>query len=75
LQLDALDSPEQACTALDRALALGVPPNLEEIAYARAIEAHRRAGHEVRVRELTDAYLERFPAGRYAGELRSTDDE
>jgi transmembrane sensor len=71
LLLDALDRPEPACASLDRAVELGLPAHLSEVAEARRVEAHRRAGHRDRAIELARAYLERFPEGRNAERIRS----
>lgn len=70
LQLDALDAPGTACASLERAIALGLPPDLAEIAYARLVEAHRRAGHREQMEASARAYLERFRSGRNAERIR-----
>jgi hypothetical protein len=70
LQLDALDAPGSACASLERAIALGLPDDLAEIAYARLVEAHRRAGHREQMAASARAYLERFGSGRNAEQVR-----
>jgi len=70
LQLDALDAPGDACGSLERAITLGVPADLAEVAYARLVEAHRRAGHREPMAASARAYLERFPGGRNAAHIR-----
>jgi transmembrane sensor len=65
LELDALDRPKQAASALSRARALGIPRGLREDVRARLVEAHVRAGDRAAAREAADAYAREFPDGRY----------
>jgi transmembrane sensor len=71
LELDALDQPRRAATALERALALGVPRSLKEDVRARLVEAYGRAGDRARAREAARAYLREFPDGRERAEMET----
>jgi transmembrane sensor len=64
LELDTLDRPAKAATALNRALALGVPRSLREDVLARLVEAYARAGNRSAVRAAAGAYLREYPDGR-----------
>jgi transmembrane sensor len=69
LELDALDRPRRAVTALERALALGTPQSLREDVRARLVEARDRAGEREAARLAARAYLREFPYGRYRAEM------
>jgi transmembrane sensor len=69
LELDALDRPRRAVTALERALALGTPQSLREDVRARLVEARDRAGERAAGRLAARAYLLEFPYGRYRVEM------
>jgi transmembrane sensor len=71
LELDALGRPRRAITALERALALGIPQSLREDVRARLVEAHVRAGDRTAARVAARAYLREFPAGRYRAEMET----
>jgi transmembrane sensor len=71
LQLDALDDAASACRSLEEAIELGVPAHLREVALARAIDAHRRAGHGDRAAALAQQYLDEYPQGRDAERARA----
>jgi transmembrane sensor len=71
LQLDALDQPRRAATALERALALGVPKSLKEDVRARLVEAYGRAGDRAAARAAARAYLREFPDGRERVEMEA----
>ena len=66
--LDKLSMPKKAAAAFEKALALGIPGALREAAMANRIKAlwllndNRRAS-------LAKAYLERYPEGRYRGQV------
>jgi transmembrane sensor len=71
LELDALDRPRRAETALERALALGTPQSLREDVRARLVEARDRAGERASARLAARAYLREFPVGRYRNEMET----
>ncbi len=71
LELDALDAPDQAARALDRALELGLPQSLREDARARLVEAHARSGNAAAARAAAAAYRREFPDGRYRARIES----
>ncbi len=68
LQLD--DDPQQAAQTLDGALKDGVTRGLNEGALARLVEAHARAGDQAAARRVATEYEQRYPRGRYLGEVR-----
>jgi transmembrane sensor len=65
LHLDSLGRPHAAISALERALALGVPHGLREDVRARLVEAYARSGDSVGVERAAQAYAKEFPNGRY----------
>lgn len=65
LQLDGLNQPAEAVSTLERALDLGLPPQLRETALARLVDAHRRAGQPERAVLVRAQYQSEFPNGRY----------
>ena len=71
LELDGLDRPGPAATALERALALGVPRSLREDVLERLVEAHERAGERSAARGAAQAYVREFPAGRHRAKMES----
>jgi transmembrane sensor len=71
LELDALDQPRKAATALERALVLGVPKSLKEDVRARLVEAYGRAGDRAAARTAARAYLQEFPDGRERAEMET----
>jgi transmembrane sensor len=64
LELDTLDRPAKAATALNRALSLGVPRSLREDVRTRLVEAYARAGNRTAARAAAAAYLREYPSGR-----------
>jgi transmembrane sensor len=71
LELDTLNAPARAATALQRALDLGVPHSLREDVRARLVEAHARSGNRAATRVAAEAYLREFPDGRYRAQVES----
>lgn len=66
IELDVLDDPQEARRSLELALALGLPPALEEDARGRRVEALARAGQPERAREAGLAFFARWPNSRHA---------
>jgi transmembrane sensor len=64
LELDTLDRPAKAASALNRALSLGVPRSLREDVRTRLVEAYARAGNRAAARAAAAAYLREYPDGR-----------
>jgi DNA-directed RNA polymerase specialized sigma24 family protein len=65
LELDTLDRPAKAATALTRALSLGVPRTLRQDVRTRLVEAYARAGNRTAARAAAAAaYLREYPDGR-----------
>jgi transmembrane sensor len=64
LELDTLDRPAKAATALNLALSLGVPHSLREDVRTRLVEAYARAGNRAATRAAGEAYLREYPDGR-----------
>ena len=64
LELDTLDRPAKAATALNLALSLGVPHSLREDVRTRLVEACARAGNRTAARAAGAAYLREYPDGR-----------
>ena len=64
LELDTLDRPAKAATALNLALSLGVPHSLREDVRTRLVEAYARAGNRAAARAAGAAYLREYPDGR-----------
>lgn len=58
-----------AVTDLHRALALGLPPALEETARARLVDALARTGDAAGARRAADEYLEAYPEGAWRGSV------
>jgi len=71
LELDPLDRPRAAASALERALELGIPRSLREDVEARLFEARRRAGERAAARAAAEAYLRDFPMGRHRAEMET----
>jgi transmembrane sensor len=71
LELDTLNAPARAATALQRALDLGVPHSLREDVRARLVEAQSRSGNRAATRAAAEAYLREFPDGRYRAQVES----
>lgn len=70
LHMDELRDPAAAAGAFERALALGLPRNLQEPARYRAYRALVR--HDViRAEEAARGYLEAHPEGPHAAEVRA----
>jgi transmembrane sensor len=69
VQLDALGDAADAADSFARALALHVPPGLEEDAYVRLVEARARAGDVAGARRAADEYRLRFPQGALSHEV------
>jgi transmembrane sensor len=68
LELDRLGRPREAADAYARALTLGLPRSMRELATARRVEALGRAGAPD-VAAAVDAYLASYPEGRYRTEV------
>ena len=64
LELDTLNRPAKAATALNLALSLGVPQSLREDVRTRLVEAYARAGNRAAARAAAAAYLREYPDGR-----------
>jgi transmembrane sensor len=64
LELDTLDRPAKAASALNRALSLGVPRSLREDVRTRLVEAYARAGNRAAARAAATTYLREYPDGR-----------
>jgi transmembrane sensor len=69
VQLDALGDAADAADSFARALALHVPPGLEEDACARLVEARARAGDVAGARRAADDYRGRFAQGVRSDEV------
>jgi transmembrane sensor len=65
LELDSMGRPQQAATALNKALALGIPRSLREDVRARLVEAYARSGHTDAARRAATAYFDEFPHGHH----------
>ena len=77
VQLRSLGAPAAAATALERALALGLPAGLDEEAYGLLVEARATAGDRAGARAAYAEYVARFPAsagGRQAALRRWVSD-
>jgi transmembrane sensor len=70
LQIDQLGDAREAARSFETALRLGVPHDLQEDVYARRVEAHARAGDVAAAREAAEDYLQNFPEGRRAADVR-----
>lgn len=70
VESDALGRHDRAARAFARCLELGPPRALDEDARARLAEAYGRAGSYDDARAAARQYLERYPEGRRAVELR-----
>jgi transmembrane sensor len=66
LEMDALGRPARAVSALNQALALGIPRSLREDVKARLVEACAREGDRAAARAAADAYSREFPQGRHS---------
>ncbi len=66
---DQLGRPADAARSFRSCLQLGAPTALQQNAYSRLVEAHRRSGNLGSARAAAREYLDRFPDGRYAGEM------
>ena len=71
LELDTLDRPAKAATALNLALSLGVPHSLREDVRTRLVEAYARAGNRAAARAAAAAYLREYPDGRDRSSVES----
>jgi transmembrane sensor len=71
LHTDELGEPGRGAEAFRRVIALGPPSALRESAHARLVEACARAGDQVGARRAAADYLERYPAGRWADDVRA----
>jgi transmembrane sensor len=69
VQLDALGDAADAADSFAWALALRVPPGLEEDAYVRLVEARERAGDRAGARRAAEEYRVRFPHGALSHEV------
>lgn len=70
IQLDQLGASRQAAATFADALALGVPRYLQEDVHARRVEALSRAGDRDGARAAAETYLQLFPDGRRAADVR-----
>jgi transmembrane sensor len=70
IQLDQLGASREAAGTFADALALGVPRYLQEDVHARRVEALARAGDREGARAAAAVYLQRFPDGRRAADVR-----
>jgi len=70
IQLDSLGDSRGAADSFSRALAAGVPRTLAEDAAARLVEAHARAGDDAAARAAAARYLDAYPDGRAAADVR-----
>jgi transmembrane sensor len=68
-RLTVRQDPALAATALEGSMQ-GMPKGLAEDALARRVEAEARAGNRARASELAKEYLERFPNGHRANDVR-----
>jgi transmembrane sensor len=68
--LEELRRPDEAASAFARVPALDAKTPLVQDALAREVESWARAGELARARERARAYLERYPNGRRADEVR-----
>jgi transmembrane sensor len=68
-RLTVRQDPALAATALEGSMQ-GMPKGLAEDALARRVEAEARAGNRARASELAREYLERFPNGHRANDVR-----
>jgi transmembrane sensor len=68
-RLTVRQDPALAATALEGSMQ-GMPQGLAEDALARRVEAEARAGRHARAAELAREYLERFPNGHRAHDVR-----
>jgi transmembrane sensor len=68
--LDELHDPAQAAAAFALARALGPDGPIAEDALAREVEAWARAGNPKLVRQRAEEYLQKFPGGHRASEVR-----
>jgi transmembrane sensor len=68
-RLTVRQDPALAATALEGSMQ-GMPKALAEDALARRVEAEARAGNRARAAELAREYLERFPNGHRAHDVR-----
>ena len=68
LYLDQLSKPKKAAESFEKALALGIPGALQEAATANRIKALWLLNDD-RVSALANEYLERYPKGRYRGQV------
>ncbi len=70
LYLDALNRPGEAVSALNRAIAAGLPAGLAEDALARRVEAYARSGNREGAQAALDELDRRFPASGRAATAR-----
>jgi transmembrane sensor len=70
LELDTLGRPAPAAEAFARAIALGLPANLVEDAYARLVEARAKAGDPAGAQAAADEYDRAFPGGSRSTTMR-----
>jgi transmembrane sensor len=68
--LDDLGRASEAAAVFEKARVLWPSGPLAEDAFAREVEAWRRAGNGERARTLADQYLRQYPNGRHAAALR-----
>jgi transmembrane sensor len=68
--LDDLGRASEAASVFEKARVLWPSGPLAEDAFAREVEAWRRAGNGERARTLADQYLRQYPNGRHAAALR-----
>ena len=69
-ELRARRDPTNAVVDFDRALAADLTPELAERALFGRAGSRLRLGDEARGRADLEAYLTRFPQGRFAGEAK-----
>ncbi len=70
VELGELGNPASAAASFELALRLGLPAGLREVAHARLVEAHARAGHVAEARRWAGAYAQSFPNGRHAAAVQ-----
>lgn len=70
IELDVLRRPQRAASAYARALALGVPRELDENVRYRLAIAYDRAGLRSDATRAARAYLEAYPNGSHVDDMR-----
>lgn len=70
IHAEDLGELSSAARWFERAVALGLPPGLDEEAEARAVECHARAGSRAEAARAAARYQARFPQGRHVSKVR-----